>query len=259
MGNSRLGVLLKTRLWRQVVWLISDDASAPQIASATWEATQKSLERAAQDPSFTLAFYLIADLVHSAGDFGTNDFLERWQIPRDTETPAIDLITSYHTILDEHARNIGRRTDLGEIAQQAASETLTHILDERTNGLFEAKSGDVHQVLRDFGTTKNFGQLAHEFFSRFLQRSLTYFLSRELANHVGPGRRFVNLDQHNEFRKALSVHSRQTAKIVEDFAGEWFSKAEFQGDVTQDRTNRFLWRALEKIKGEINREAPADD
>jgi hypothetical protein len=259
MGNSRLGELLKTRAWRQVVWLISDDASAPQIASATWEAALKNINKASEDPSFTLAFYLVADLAHSAREFTTNEFLDKWQIARNTETPALDLITSYNSILDHQARIIGRRTDLGEIAQQAASETLTHLLSEKTSGLFETKSTDVHQVLHDLGTTKNFGQISQEFFSRFLQRTLTYFLSRELPNHVGPGRRFANLEEHDEFRKALSIHSRQTAKIMEEYAGKWYSKRIFEGNLTQDRVKTFIWRSLQKIKGEINREEPAHD
>jgi hypothetical protein len=92
-----------------------------------------------------------------------------------------------------------------------------------------------------------------------LQRTLTYFLSRELPNHVGPDRRFTNLDKQDDFRKALSIHSRQAARIVQEFAGDWYAKAVFQGDVTQDRTSRFLWFALEKLKAEINREGPAYD
>jgi|GEM_PF-7073112 len=48
MGHTRLGVLPKTRLWREVVRLLQDDAAAPVIAARTRDAAQKSLERAAR-------------------------------------------------------------------------------------------------------------------------------------------------------------------------------------------------------------------
>jgi hypothetical protein len=45
-------------------------------------------------------------------------------------------------------------------------------------------------VLNAFVLLANF-VLTREFFGRLTQRSLDYYLSRELSNHIGPGQRFA--------------------------------------------------------------------
>jgi hypothetical protein len=59
-----------------------------------------------------------------------------------------------------------------------------------------------------------------EFFARFTERYLNYYLSRQLSVHVGRNARFETLDDHSAFNSALRVHCHEVAKIVETFAGE---------------------------------------
>ena len=79
------------------------------------------------------------------------------------------------------------------------------------------------------------GELAREFFASLTRRYLDYYLSRELSQHVGPQRRLPTITVHVDFNQALELHCREASRIVEDFAGSWYTKAQFQGGITPDR------------------------
>jgi len=83
-------------------------------------------------------------------------------------------------------------------------------------------------------------------------------LSRELSDHVGPGRRFASLDDHQAFRSALDQHCFEAARIVEEFAGGWFSKTHYETGITPDKARGFVFVALKKIGRELRRRRKAD-
>ena len=86
--------------------------------------------------------------------------------------------------MDAHVYRVGGRTDLGEMAQMGAAETLTSVLGQRTTSLFETTPEDVRRELARLGTPVNFSVVARDFFARLTERYLTYFLSRELSNEL---------------------------------------------------------------------------
>jgi len=83
-------------------------------------------------------------------------------------------------------------------------------------------------------SAKQFGALARDFFGGLTRRYLTFFLSRELSNYVGGDRRFANAGDLAEFNAALDLHCRQASRIVEEFAGGWFSKTNWERGITPD-------------------------
>ena len=58
--------------------------------------------------------------------------------PRDLSI--LDISGSFNDEMDRHLRN-GGRTDVGEMAQLAASESLTAVLSERAESLFGVTAG----------------------------------------------------------------------------------------------------------------------
>jgi hypothetical protein len=109
----------------------------------------------------------------------------------------------------------------------------------------------VQDAVRSCSTKTGFADFAHDFFSRFTQRYLAYHLSRELPNHVGDGRRFGTTAEHTEFVSQLKVHCREAAIIVKEFAGGWYSKANFEGGITRFKAKGFIHVALKKIRSEL--------
>jgi hypothetical protein len=103
-----------------------------------------------------------------------------------------------------------------------------------------------------------FSTLAHAFFARLTERTLNYFLSRELASHVGPGERFADDGERAEFDAAITRHCHEVARIVEEFAGGWYGKNVYQGDgLTPDAVGRFAPVAFKKVRTELRKRRDA--
>lgn len=54
MGRIMLGILPRSKKWREVVDLIATDAPVEEIAEAAADASNKDLSRASRDPRFHL-------------------------------------------------------------------------------------------------------------------------------------------------------------------------------------------------------------
>ncbi len=119
-------------------------------------------------------------------------------------------------------------------------------------------AGDVRAELSKLATKNQFGDLARDFFARLTNRTLEYYLSREIPNHVGPGRTFANFDEQSAFRAALSRHCQEASLIVEEFAGGWFSKSQFKGTLTPAAAQGFADYALKKMRDELRARGGGD-
>jgi len=144
------------------------------------------------------------------------------------------------------------RTDLGAIARQAAVESVLSLVGQGLPSLFEPTGNEVQRALAAFARSDRFSVLARDFFSRLCHRSLEYFLSRELSNHVGPGRRFASIADHSEFVAALDLHCRQASRILDKFAGDWYGKRlRDQKSVSQYDAAIFARIAFRKLRAEL--------
>jgi hypothetical protein len=253
MGHIRLGALPQTRRWEQVVELIAHDGSAAAVAAAALRAAEKGFAEAAEDQGLGRAVWLLTQLPLAARDASYVDRLRALGMLVETSPGVMELVGAFTDAVDAHMHRAGGRTDFGEMAQMAAAETLAALLGERSRSLFGTSAEDVQRVLAGFATTTQFGLLAREFFGRLTRRFLTFFLSRELPNHVGGARRFASVADHVAFDGAFDLHCRQASQIVEEFAGGWFSKANWEQRVTPDTARAFAWVALKKIRTELRR------
>ena len=89
--------------------------------------------------------------------------------------------------IDRFGRAHGTKTDFGEIAQLALVESLNDAVAPRLPTLLQPDPADIRRALARLASGDRFGALARGFFARLTSRTLDYYLSRELANHVGPG------------------------------------------------------------------------
>jgi hypothetical protein len=62
MGHIRLGRLPATKKWKQVVALLAYGASTEQIAGASAEAAENSLEHARHDLALVQSFWLLTQI-----------------------------------------------------------------------------------------------------------------------------------------------------------------------------------------------------
>lgn len=262
MGHIRLGYLPRTRKWIQVLDLIGGGAGTPQVAAATMEACQRGLLKASKDPGLIHAVWLLTQIpLASRGEKFIGELRKLGLKVTDT-SGILEIAGAFSAAVDAHLSQIGGRTDLGEMAQMAAAETITALVAPKAESLFGTTPEDVQKALRDFSTTKQFGGLAKEFFARLTRRYLTSFLSKELSNYVGGSSsgRFANVDSSTDFTRALDLHCRQAAVIVERFSGQWVSKTEYLEGITPEKVaTKFVPVALKKIRAELAKGAHTDE
>jgi hypothetical protein len=140
------------------------------------------------------------------------------------------------------------------MAQMAAVESLAALIGPTLPSLFEPNPAEVQRAVGRLASGDRFSALAREFFARLTQRSLDYFFSRELGNHIGPGERFRNDADRSRFDQALDRHCREASRIVEEFAGGWFGKHVYHRDgITPDAVRRFAPVAFKKIRAELRK------
>jgi hypothetical protein len=106
-------------------------------------------------------------------------------------------------------------------------------------------------------TQRRFGEVAKAFFAHFTSRSLQYLLDKEISNYVGADKPFTSPDHVLDFHQALHRYCTETATIVEEFAGGWFSKNnwEHNNDISEETTAAFTAYAFEKIQMELREAA----
>ncbi len=253
MGHQRIGTLPDTAPWRRVVAALADDADVGAVAAATIEAAATGLRLAHDDKGLVYSTWLLARLALAARSADFAEGLREADLVLPDAPDLFDIVAAFSDAVDRRLYRSRARTDLGEMAQLAAVESLSRLLGQRSANLFGTTPAEVHTGARELSTARGFGTLAHEFFSRFAQRFLTYHLGRELSLHVGANARFAGPDAHNDFVDRLEVHCREAAGIMRRFAADWYSKANSPAGkgVTLPSTRGFVNRILEKLEGEL--------
>ncbi len=136
MGHIQLGRLPRTRKWTQVVGLIAGGAGTIQVANATISAAESGLSFAAKDHGVIETIYLLIHLPLAAR---TGQFVEaiRQHGLDVSDSPGLmEIVGAVTEAIDAQMPNCKGRTDLGEMAQMSAVETLTEVIGGRVHGLF---------------------------------------------------------------------------------------------------------------------------
>jgi hypothetical protein len=260
MGHIRLGVLLQSRKWLKVVDELHLGASAAEVAASTAEAAETSLQGAADDPAFLHAFWLLTQVPIAARGPSFTEDLGRLGVKVGDRPSLMSIVAAISDAVDRHVRELGGRTDLGEMAQMAAVESLTATVAPTLPSLFGPGPDEVQRAIGRLAGGDRFSALARDFFARLTQRTLGYYLSRELSNHIGAGERFANDGMRAEFDRALDQHCREASRIVEEFAGGWYGKTVYRGGgLTPDAVSRFAPVAFRKIRAELRKRRDADE
>ena len=251
MGHNRLGRLPDTRPWRRVVEHIAGGASAAVVAAATTRAAVTGLERGRFDRGVARVVFLLARTALAARRANFAAELARLDIVVPAEQTLFDLTAGFTTALQTwHTAHPGVRTDLGEMAALAGAESIAACVGERAAGLFPT-GAEVHGAVRDLSTANGFGAFGHDYYARFVRRFLLYHLGRELSQHVGGCGRFADHAAHTAFVADLETHCRETAVIVREFVGEWYSKAKFERGITERQAAGFSAYCLRKLRDEL--------
>lgn len=256
MGHTRLGDIPKTQQWKAVLAYLSNPPETafdvPRVAAETMAATAAGLDKALRDDGLTYSFFLLTQIALASKGQNLQERLAHLGIQIPADAGPGDLSLAVQDLLDQRKHTRKHNTDFSEIAERALTETLISATAVQSGSLFGAESEQLQKRLRSFSSTRGFGELGRDFFSKFLARFLNFYLSRATAHRLGRGR-IQNTEQLSAFNEALRLHCKQRAEIVRSFCGEWFSKTEFKHGIDPQNSKRFIAIALRKLKAELKR------
>jgi hypothetical protein len=261
VGHTRLGSLPKTQKWLDLVRRIAGSPVGGSVLSAasyveaisaqTLEASRAGLDNAKYDSGVLYSFYLLTQVTLASRSANWEDPLALHGIHLSNDSTIFDLTSEIQAAIDRHvSRSSSGATDLSEMAQQSVGEALMSLADTRTANLFGGSSDEVRSAIRTLSTKRGFGELGQRFFGCFVGRFLNFYLSRATAAALG-GPRLPDLADVAEFNEALRTHCDQSARIVRDFCGEWYSKTAYQEGINPENASRFLAVAVRKLSSEL--------
>jgi hypothetical protein len=265
MGHQRLGSIPTSRKWSDVVGEVGGPPAAegqpptaaaqdiPDIAQRTLEAAEEGLRRAIDDVGLRFTFYLLTQVVLAARDADWRQELGALGIRLGDEASVFEFTSELQRVIDEHLEARGGATEVSEMAQQAAGEALATLAGPRAATLFGNDQAELQQAVRSLSTKAGFCDLGQRFFACFMARFLNFYLCRITAGQVGGGR-IAQVDNLSEFNNALQTHCLQSARLVHDYCGDWYSKTEFQKGIDLDNTSHFMAVAVKKFQAELRRQ-----
>lgn len=267
MGHTRLGQIPTTRKWKAVVATVSSGSGSratggvsrtlagdvETVSKQALEAAEAGLDKALGDEGLNYTFYLITQVALASRESSLENRLKEFGISIKPDSTLFDFVTQFQNSVDDYIFDNDCQTDISEMAQKAAGEALTSLANPKANTLFGENEETVKSALREFSTTKGFGQLGQKFFGLFMSRFLNFYLSRITASCMG-GEKLQQLGDLSQFNGALRQHCEESARIVKDFAGEWYSKTEYQKGIDKKNTSGFLAVALKKLQAELLRQ-----
>lgn len=251
MGHQHLGELPASKRWREVIALIAAGAGATEIAAATAEAAEKQLGSASGDQGLRNAVWMLAQIPLAARHTDFTTRLNELGLAVGDQPGLADIGAAMMIALDRKLAHAKNRTDLGELAQLCAVASLQAVAGRELPELFGRSGTETKRALRGLANAGQFAVLAKDFFARLMFSTLSYFLDRELGKHVGAHSRFATMSEQNAFRQALELHCRESAEILKEYAGTWFSKGAYEGTLNETSTDRFARRAFEKLNEEL--------
>jgi len=258
MGHIRNQYPPDTIKWRKVVAALAEGEDVGDVAAATTKAAQAGLELAKADKGLAHAVWLLAQLTHAARSENIAGELDRVGIDPGSCSSSAALIGGFSDAMDSFLSKTHSRTDIGEMAQLAACETIAKFVGDRSPNLFASGPDAVQIALRDLSKQKGFAELAHSFFGRFTERYLGYHLSRELSMHVGVNQRFADPSDHTAFLEKLGGHSHQVAAIVREFAAGWYAKSRYETGLSKASAKGFARYSITKIQAELQHREKRD-
>ncbi len=263
MGHIRLGEVPKTRKWREIVERVAgnalsltDDpsmafASISSIAAQTLDAVEKGLDNAVNDGGVRYTFYLLTQVAIASRAADWEHALAKYEIHLSDDSTVFDFTAQVQDAIDRYvSRSSSGATDLSEIAQQSAGEAIASLTALRAANIFGEQGSDLRDAIRSLSTKKGFGELGQRFFGRFVARFLNFYLSRVTAASIGTTN-LQDLGDVAEFNAALRVHCDQSARIVRDFCGQWYAKAQYEKGINLHNISGFLAVAIKKLRSEL--------
>ena len=256
MGHSLIARLPKSARWRAITALLqSPELSAPELARLTTRAANQRLVQLRGDPSLTYCVWLLTRLASASR---SDDFVQsvgQLGIAVGRDDTALQFIARVTDRARVELNQFPESGPFGEMASLALRHALVETVGTEGRSLLGSPLEDLERAFRRHSTATQFGELSQRFFAAFMARTLRFYVDRELPHAVGGGG-LATIGASSDFTKALDLHAYQSARIVEVFAADWYSKKRFErlGAIGREDVEGFVAHALTKLRSELKRE-----
>lgn len=252
MGHIHLGVLPNQKPWREVVALLEAGTDVEGIAGAAAKAAERSLLAASSDPVFIEAVRLLVSIPIAARTTDFADALRLLGVDVRSDPSFLDVMAGASRALDHLAQTQVVRTDFTEVAGRALSRALTDCVGGDLPGLFSPSAEDVRLSFKKFSRGPGISVLCQSYFTALVGSSLSYWLDRVLAAHVGTGRRFLSVTDKAVFDQALYSHVSEATRIIREFSSGWVGKTQYtKGSIPTEDARNFGHVCLRKVVEEL--------
>lgn len=260
MGHIHLGVIPRTKPWKKVVALLEAGADVEEIAAASAKAAERSLLGASTDPVFVEAVRLLISIPIAARSADFGDALRRLNLEVSSDPGFLDVLISTSNALDRMADKSGTRTDFTDLASRALSKALTDCVGGDLPGLFSPTAEDVRLSFQKFSRGSGMSVLCQSYFSALVGSSLSYWLDRVLATHIGDGKRFLNVGDRSGFDQAVDFHVAEATRIIREFSSGWVGKTHHgKGTIPSEDARDFGHVCLRKVVEELREKRDRND
>lgn len=264
MGHTRLGKIPKSKKWNTlVVEMVGEGSSTlsstllseeiEEIALQTLVAAGGGLNAAKSDAGLIYVFYLLSQIALASKKVGWYDELNNIGFHLSPTDSLMDFTTEVQSMVDDYLIRNHLESDISEIAQKAVSESLMVVLEPQAHTLFGSDLDELRITLKSYSTKTGFSNLSQVFFGRFLARFMNFYLSRITATIIGTNR-LHHIGDISVFNTSLKNHCEQSARIVKDFSGEWYSKTDYMEGINLENTSKFIAVAVNKLQTELGKQ-----
>ena len=258
MGHIRLGRLPRTQSWKQVAAALAmADPSINMVASTTAWAADHRLSQLKSDLSLTYCVWLLTRIASAARRPDFLDAIGDLGLDVQPGDSAVGFVAKVAVRAREEVERHPESGPFGDLAALALRRALTETVGSEGTPLFGASVEDLERAVRRHTTPARFGELAVRFFGDFTARILRFYVDKELSFHVGPGHGIETIENSATFVADLDRYARQSARIVEDYAADWYSKHDWEssGAIGREEVQRFLPLAIRKLRRELKEPA----
>jgi hypothetical protein len=256
MGHERVGALPRTIKWIRVVNQIADaahvDGDVRGLANSTLENVRTQLSNVHRDPGVVAAFqFLIALSLNASSDIDQKR-IGPLAINLEANPSALRLANDAGRWIRDNRES----SEYAELARKALIDAMTIWTAQESQQLsFVARSDHAQAIWRKTNDGRGFCEVSRLFFSKFVERYLNYFLSREASSHVTSAEDRDRLDTRiAEHLATISHHAFETSRITQSFAAGWYNRHSRTQMPSHEQIQGFLATAFGKIREELARE-----
>jgi hypothetical protein len=255
MGHNRLARLPATRFLPEIVrYLVVGGTPTADLVVGITEFGRDALDQAKADAVFVEAVWLLIRLPQAAASDKFADALYDLGVGGSPPASVADVLVVFDDALEQIQHRSASSTDLGELARRAGGAALAEALNDSLP-MWSPSPLDVQAALASLKDTRKFADLAQDFYSRFVEKVIHYFIDRNLPDLVGPERVARSVNDLLAYNVSLRCHCDEAAVIMRNFARDWLGKNVFHEgkEITRDHARRFSAYAVQKINSELQR------